>query len=63
MTMLLIYSSLGVKPACASPLDSALEKHPASAAPINSSGFVSYKGFNVNWVFEYIIEEQQENEL
>src|SRR5688572_1052490 len=37
-TSALVLTLVGVKPACASELDSAIEKHPACAAPSSSSG-------------------------
>src|ERR1700736_5906509 len=39
-TLALVRISCGLWPACESPLANAIEKHPACAAPINSSGLV-----------------------
>jgi hypothetical protein len=39
-TLAVVSTEVGVKPASARPLENAIEKQPACAAPISSSGFV-----------------------
>jgi hypothetical protein len=47
LTLAVVLIRVGLKPAFVNPAARAIEKHPACAAPINSSGFVPVPDSNL----------------